>query len=89
MYGPSFAAPIGRVDRPRSTLTGRVAPSGETAHGAEARHGPVAEFLFDQGQFREPVYQGEDSHVSFDTRQMCSQAQSSAKTPCRPRLELA
>jgi len=31
--------------------------------------------LFDQGQVREPLYQGKDSLLSFDTRQMCSQAQ--------------
>src|ERR1700688_4755387 len=42
---------------------------------AEARHGPIVEFLFDQGQAREPLYQGEDSLLSFDTRQMRSQAQ--------------
>jgi hypothetical protein len=42
---------------------------------AEARHGPIVEFLFDQGEVWEAPCQGEDCLLSFDTRQMRSQAQ--------------
>src|ERR1700736_1889032 len=76
--------PCGSISRAPEEAAGRVprefdndslATHPQLRQCAEARHGPIVEFLFDQGQVREPLYQGEDGLLSFDTRQMRSQAQ--------------